>query len=493
MRWRTLLVVFLVLCLPGLAGAAVASEDDAVPAPRGAAATKAASGASSAVRSSERGPDSYWPKDGNGGTDARHYDIRVRYDFAKGLLTGRTTVTMRATTSLRSFSLDLLLPVTSVKVDGKRARFRQPNRHELRVVPRRALRAGAVFEVEVRYAGRPARYGYAGERNWLADAHEVVTMNQPHMAPWWFPSNDHPSDKATFDVRVSVPKGKKVVSNGVRAGRKVTGRQATTRWRMTDPMATYLAFFAAGDFAIEKGRTKGGIPFYNAVSQRLSPGQQRTATTMLRRTAQMTDWLEGQLGDYPFASTGGLVTSLGVGFALENQTRPTYGSWIYPSVIVHEIAHQWFGDSVSVDRWRDIWLNEGFATYMEVAYDAAHGGPSVGSWLDDAWQATCRAQSSDFWRLDLSNPGAGRIFDSAVYDRGAMVVAALGQRIGAPVLRTLLRRWVATHHDGNASVAEFEALAETVSGQDLDGFFDAWLRSGKAPAGTQANGLAACS
>ncbi|GAA1521363.1 M1 family metallopeptidase [Nocardioides humi] len=472
---RLALLLVLLLCLPGLStvsGVPVAEAEDA-------------------GNGSVHGTDPYWPKDGNGGTDAQHYDVRVRYDFASGRLKGRTAITMTATATadLRSFSLDLLLPATKVKVDGRRARFRKAGKHELRVTPKQPIAAGAQFRVVVKYAGRPGAYGYAGERNWLASRNEVVAMNQPHMAPWWFPSNDHPSDKATFDVRVTVPKGKKVVGNGVRMGRKVKGRLATTHWRMTDPMATYLAFFAAGRFVVDRGTTAAGIPFYNAVSREIAPRERRQVRRILARTAAITDWLQARLGTYPFATTGGLVTGLDVGFALENQSRPTYGRWIYPGVVVHELAHQWFGDSVAVQRWRDIWLNEGFATYLEAEYIAAHGGESVEAYLERMWAASCGTPTSAFWRLNLADPGRDHIFDAPVYDRGAMVLAALRNRIGAAHLDTVLRRWVADHHDGNATVEQFEALAATVSGESLQGFFDAWLRSGRAPAATPANGL----
>ncbi|MBM0124903.1 M1 family metallopeptidase [Pimelobacter simplex] len=467
------LLLALLLCLPGGVPAS------ALP---GVEASDYGAGAA-------QGTDSYWPLDGNGGTDARHYDVRVRYDFASGRLRGRTAITMTATADLRSFSLDLLLPTTGVKVDGRKARFRTSGKHELRVRPKTPIAAGQAFRVVVRYAGKPGEHRYAGERNWLASRSEVVAMNQPHMAPWWFPSNDHPSDKATFDVRVTVPKGKQVVGNGVRVSRKVKRGLATTHWRMSDPMATYLAFFAAGRYVIDQGTTAAGIPYYNAVSRGLEPKLRGYVRGQLARTGAITDWLQTQLGPYPFATTGGLVTGLDVGFALENQSRPTYGGWIYPGVIVHELAHQWFGDSVAVQRWRDIWLNEGFATYMEAAYAAAHGGPSVVAYLDKMYDRECTFPASDFWRLDIADPGADHIFDEAVYDRGAMTVAALGNRIGFDELATLLRKWVADHHDGNATVEQFEALAESVSGEELDGFFAAWLREGKVPPATLANGL----
>ncbi|MCX6401466.1 MAG: M1 family metallopeptidase [Propionibacteriales bacterium] len=473
MRWRTVLVVILLLLVPGFSGAAATDFRD--------------SGAP--VAGSIKGPDPYWPFDGNGGTNALHYDVRVFYNFEEKILAGRTIITMRATTDLSSFSLDLLLPTSSVKVNGKAALFSRPNHHELKVVPKTAIASGATFKVDVSYRGRPAPISYAGERNWLANRHEVVTMNQPHMSPWWFPANDHPSDKATFDIRVNVPKTKEVISNGTRISRTTTATRATTRWRMYDPMATYLAFFAAGDFVIEKGRSSSGIPYYNAVSSRLPTIDRNRSLRELRRTAGITEWLKSRLGPYPFTSTGGVVTSLDVGFALENQTRPTYGAWIYPGVVVHELAHQWFGDSVAVERWSDIWLNEGFATYAEAYYAASHGGPSIESWLNNLYDETCQAPFSSFWTLDLDDPGAAHIFDSAVYDRGAMVLGALRNRVGAVGMRDLLRAWVAEHRDANASVAEFEAFAEAETGEELTAFFNAWLRGGKAPAGTEDNGL----
>lgn len=463
-------MVFLLLLVPGLSGAS-------------------ASDSSAPVPGAVKGPDPYWPYDGNGGTNALHYDVRIAYDFNELVLRGRTFITMRANQALSSFSLDLLLPVSAVKVNGRTARFSRPNRHELKVAPASAIAAGKTFKVEVVYRGKPSPLSYAGEHNWLADRHEFVTMNQPHMAPWWFPSNDHPSDKATFDIRVNLPKAKRVLSNGVRISKKVTGARATTHWRMTDPMATYLAVVAAGDFVVETSRTSSGIPVYNAVSSHLSSSERGSSMRALRRSGAITEWLKGQFGAYPFTSTGGVVTNLDVGFALENQTRPTYGPWIYTSVIVHELAHQWFGDSVSVSKWRDIWLNEGFATYAEVLFDAAHGGPSVEAWLDSFYASACQSPTSPFWTLKLDNPGAPNIFDGAVYDRGAMVLAALRNRVGAVPMRNLLRAWVAAHRDGNASVAQFETFAETQTGADLDGFFDAWLRGSAAPAGTTQNGL----
>ena len=432
--------------------------------------------------------DAYFPLDGNGGIDVLHYDVRDRYDFGTGLLKGRTTLTVRATQDLARFNLDFLLKVTAVRVNGSRVTFDRGNRHELRITPAPAVVAGQVITVEVRYSGRPANATYLGERSWLADDREVVTINEPHMAPWWFPANDHPRDKATMDVRITVPKQRKVISNGSQVDRVVKGRLATTHWRSTEPMVPYLAFFAAGDFEVRKG-SLDGRPYVVAVSRQLPDRMRRAAMRVMRQSAPLTAWIESQVGAYPFSSTGGVVTALSPGFALETQTRPVYPA-IGPEslqLLVHELSHQWFGDSVSVDRWRDIWLNEGFATFMEQRWAESQGGRSADQWLSDTYEAF--RDTTEFWRLSIDDPGPGRVFDYAVYIRGGMALQALRNKIGEDAFWTVLRTWVSTRAGGNGSVADFRALAATVSGQDLDSFFDTWLQSTARPARTAANGF----
>jgi len=434
--------------------------------------------------------DAYFPLDGNGGYDVVHYSVRDSYDQVTGQLVGSTVLRARTTQPLSRFNLDLLLPVRSVQVNGRRAAFSKRGSHELVVTPASRLASGTTMKVRVRYAGRPGQLDYLGERNWLDDGRETVAMNQPHMAPWWFAANDHPLDKATFDVRITAASDRTVVSNGDLVGRRAAGgARTTTHWRSLEPMAPYLAFFAIGRYQVRTGLSDG-LPYYVAVSRELSRSARRQGMAELLTTPQIVSWLETQLGDYPFSSTGGLMTSLNPGFALENQTRPTYPVLGLDalSTVVHELAHQWLGDSVAVAGWRDIWLNEGLATFFEVRYAETHGGPSAQSWLVGAYER--QAGIAGFWQLRIDDPGAAHLFDTQVYQRGAMAAQALRTRIGDPSYFGLLRAWVSQRRGGNGSSAQFEALAASVSGQDLTGFFDAWLRAPVPPARTAANGLA---
>jgi aminopeptidase N len=435
------------------------------------------------------GGDSYFPADGNGGYDVAHYDIHDSYAIAPHRLRGWTQVTARATQDLSSFHLDLLLSADSVSVDGARARFYKSTRHELVVTPAHPIAAGSVFRVRVAYHGDPSKIAWGGEKTWSANDHEVMAMNQPHIAPWWFPANDHPQDKARFDITVKVPTGNKVIANGRLQSTTYGKRWSSFHWAARDPMATYLAFFAGGKFTVEHG-VHDGLPWTIAVSNRLDPKSHRQALALMHTTPKVVSWLASQVGPYPFETTGGVTTSLHPGFALENQTRPTYEFWgglSQISVVVHEQAHQWFGDDVALKRWRDIWLNEGFATFMEMRWAETHGGRSAQRALLRAYASHSAGDS--VWSLPVASPGARHIFDDAVYNRGAWALQALRHRIGEADFWRLLRTWARLHHGGHGTTAEFTALAGQISGENLDGFFHNWIFTTGKPAATVENGL----
>jgi aminopeptidase N len=317
-----------------------------------------------------------------------------------------------------------------------------------------------------------------------------MATNEPQIAPWWFPANDHPRDKASFDIELKTPTTTEAISNGELVDHQDDGTWATWQWRMAEPMAPYLAYFAAGQFQVEQGDAEG-LHYYNAVSKQLPKADRERSLGLMARTPGIVRWLERQFGPYPYTWTGGVTTSLYSGFALENQSRPTYpylGNGGYGrGVVVHELAHQWFGDQVSVNRWRDIWLNEGFASWVEWRYDEAHGGRSAQKTLLSHYSAYF--PSDPLWNLRIGDPGPKRLFAYPVYERGAMALQALRHRIGNDDFKSLLRTWVQDRTGRTGRVGQFRALAEEISGQQLHGFFKTWLFTGKKPARTGANGL----
>jgi aminopeptidase N len=441
--------------------------------------------------------DALFPKYGNSGYDVQHYDIAVSYAPSTRRLTGTTTVTALAQRSLTRFDLDFVLTVRSVTVNGQAASYSQSltsspaGNHggELVIRPKAAVGRGSTMTVTVTYDGTPSTRTVGGFTPWVTTLTGAVAIGEPEAAAWWFPSNDHPRDKATYDVAMTVPAGLEAVSNGILQSHTTSGASTTWRWREARPMASYLAFAAMGDYNLTS-TTAGGRPFYTAIATQVGKVGP-TAAADLARTPEVVDWESTLFGRYPFDAIGGVVPDAEFGYALENQTKPVYtpafwaaGSDMY--VVVHENAHQWFGDSVSVDQWQDIWLNEGFATYAEWLW-SEHTAQGT---TQDIFAANyARSAADPFWTVRIGSPTVAQLFDPSVYDRGAMTLQALRNRIGDADLFTVLKDWAAAHADGTATTAQLIALAEQVSGQDLTSFFAAWLDSSTKPAATPDNGF----
>jgi aminopeptidase N len=446
----------------------------------GAVATAAASffaiAASSAPTPGAAGiGDSYFPQLGNGGFDARHYDLAIAYNPDSDHLDGRTTITARAGQNLSSFDLDLQkLEVTRVEVDGKRARFTRDG-DEIRITPRGAIRKGATFEVAVTYGGVPEPLGgpivFGSDYGWMKTADGVFVACEPNAASTWFPSSDHPSDKATYDIRVKAPKGLTAVSNGRLVSTYDKGGSTYTHWRETKPMASYLATATIGKFDVKTGTTPGGTPIYVAIDPVLANGNN---VDVYGVTAAATDYWSQVFGPYPFEETGAIVDDMPqAGFSLEVQSKPVYSAVRNESTIVHELAHQWFGDSVSVAHWKDIWLNEGFATYAQWLWAEHQGTRSA----HDSFLAGYNSRPADnaFWQITVGDPQRDTMFASAVYQRGAMTLQVLRERIGDAAFFELLPAWTKLHRYGNAATDDFVRLAERISGQQLDDLFQTWL------------------
>ena len=434
--------------------------------------------------------DPYYPTYGNGGYDVQHYDLAVRYDPATDRLAGRARIDLRTTQALSSFHLDLVgLTVRAVTVGGAPATWVRRGGHELVVRPARALARGAAVTVDVRYDGVPRSFtdGSGETYGFLTTRDGAVAIGEPEAAAQWFPVDDHPSDKATYRLALTVPKGLETISNGLDTRRTVDGDWATTTWEPAAPMAPYLAFFAIGHFDVHRWRTAAGLPVIDAVDSRIQgPLRARIDATFARQgevLAAEASWF----GPYPFETAGGVVDADAVDYALENQTRPTYPAYVWEDpqsptqgtdVVVHELAHQWYGDSVSLDRWSDIWLNEGFATYAEWLWNEREFGYTPQEQFDVFY---AEPASSDSWTTTPQDPGVADLFSSAVYVRGAMTLQALRATVGDAVFFDVLRSWAGTRRDGNGTTAQFVALAERKAGRPLDALFRAWLSTPRKP------------
>jgi aminopeptidase N len=425
--------------------------------------------------------DPFFPLGGNGGIDVKHYALRLAYDPATRRLEGTARLTVTATQDLSRFDLDLRgFQLGPVSVDGRAARFLRDGQ-ELQITPPRLLRRGSWFTVDVPYAGVPEVIvdPDTSIEGFVPSADGATVVGEPQGSPGWYPSNDTPRDKATFDVVMTVPDGLTAVGNGSLVARFSHRGHTTFWWHERYPMAPYLATITLGKFDVTRGRTRSGIPTYVAVD----PTQAAAAAPALAKLPDMVSFLESIYGPYPFETVGAIVDdNPDLGYALETQTKPNFDSAPDDLTLLHELSHQWFGDAVTLRTWPDIWLHEGFATWSEWIWTERHGGPSAKETFDDL--ASTPASDDEFWNPPPGNPGEpANTFDGTIYDRGGMTLEALRERIGDRRFFTLLRRWYAEHRYGNISTPEFIALAERVSGQDLRGFFQRWLYQPGKPAG----------
>ncbi|MFC0526380.1 M1 family metallopeptidase [Phytohabitans kaempferiae] len=423
--------------------------------------------------------DAYFPKYGNGGYDVRHYRLVVKYDPATDELTGTATITAAATTNLSRFNLDFVgLSVDAVKVNGTNARDKREDA-ELVITPSAGIVKDSEFTVEIGYSGKPQAIQSPdfGEGGFLHTDDGAIALGQPESASTWFPVNDHPSDKATYDIEATVPKDLTALSNGIPGGSSEADGWTTWKWSEKVPMASYLAFLVVGKFRVETGEHKGR-PLFTAIHSTLRPGG--PADQSMAQTTRIADFLETQFGPYPVEAYGGVVVDDDrIRYALETQSRPVYGDVFFEEgpdteVVAHELAHQWFGDSVSIAQWRDIWLNEGFASYAEWLWIEESGGLSV----QESFQ---REYDSTDWEDPTADPGRAELFSDAVYQRGALAVHALRLAVGDDDFFRILKTWTAEKKNGIATTAEFITVAERVSGESLGGLFDAWLVGDKAP------------
>ena len=430
----------------------------------------AAAGADFTPGSSGLG-DPFFPNGGNGGYDVANYDLKLAYDPATDVLDGKAVVTAKATQNLSRFDLDLRgFQISKLTVNGVNATYTRDGQ-ELVITPAAGIRSGSTFRVAVDYGGVPEvitdpDFSIEG---WIPTDDGAFVVGEPQGSPGWFPCNDNPRDKATFDFAVTVPAGITAMANGVLVSSATSGGKTTWVWKETDPMATYLATSTLGVFDPTVSTMANGLPVYVAVDPQLAKGQ------VLSKLPESVEFYTSLYGPYPFNSVGAIVDSAKVvGYSLETQTKPNFPYVPNEATLVHEISHMWFGDSVTLTQWPDIWLHEGFATWSEWIWSEYQGNKSAAQWFKQLYSTP--ASDTRFWTPPAGNPGTPAfLFNGTIYYRGGMTLEALREKIGGFPFSRLLLEWATQNRYGNVTTPQFIAHAEQISGQDLTAFFDAWL------------------
>ena len=428
--------------------------------------------------------DPYYPQLGNGGYDALHYALELSIDPKNNTLSGDCTIEAQATQPLSAFNLDFSgLTIEQVVVNGKAAKYRREE-HELTITPARPIDNGDVFTVTVTYNGTPKRtpsLGALWSSGWFHnDDNEVFVSSEISSSDNWYPVNDHPLDKATYSFRITVPKPYVVAANGLLQEEVDNGNTVTYIWEATEPMASYVVAVNIAEYVLETKQGPDGVLIRNY----LPPDFPESSKVGIDQTADMLAFFSERFGPYPFEAYGTVIVNfpdkVNSPAAMETQTLSQHGETEYSLseyVIAHELAHQWFGDSVSLKNWQDIWLKEGAATYAGWL------------WLEHKEVGTLDAKVRGVYPMEAfspnppGNPLSTNLYTNTIFDRGALTFHVLRLRVGDDeFFFQILQTYTERFRYGNAGTADFIAVAEEVSGQDLTEFFDAWLYAKKIPA-----------
>ena len=424
--------------------------------------------------------DSLYPGFGNGGYDVQHYTLDLNVtDVETSALTGSTIIEAEATQDLSSFNLDFIgFTIDDITVNGEPAEFSRDGQ-ELTITPLESLSTDESFTVEVNYNGSPEQINtvaipFPVLTGWVNFDGGSFVLSEPDGAANYYPVNDHPLDKAAYTFRVTVPEPFEVAANGVLEETIDNGDSTTYVFEARDPMASYLTTVNISEFNLETEEGPNGIPIRNYFATGIS--EDLLAPFALQ--SEMLAFFSETFGPYPFEVYGSVVMNTNTGAALESQTLSIFGIGQLgrastEETIAHEAAHQWFGDSVALADWSDIWLNESFATYSQGLWvEHSRGSEALNEWVKGEYSAVAR-------NLDaLSPPGeppAGDLFNNGVYGWGALGLHALRLEIGDDAFFDTLKTYYDRFKGGNVTSDDFFGVVEEVSGQELNSFFDGWF------------------
>lgn len=427
--------------------------------------------------------DPFFPTFGNDGIDVINYNLDLDVALPSSQLTATATLKVAALSTLQSFRLDLAgLKVSQVFINNGVAQFAQAN-DKLTITPTRALAKGSVFVVTVRYSGvpKPIQDPTAPDDpslllGWFKYQGATYALSEPVGASTFYPNNDEPTDKATFNtIAITVPAGYTAVANGVLKSTTAQGAKTRFVWSMAQPMTTWLATVHVNKFKVTASSTTTGKPlrFYATAA---TPAAD---VANYAKSRQMISYFETLIGPYPFDGYGSVVVDdPALYYALETQGMSTFPLGAADeSIVAHELAHQWYGDSVAVEKWADLWLAEGFATYFEVLWPNRNSSSGFDAAMRDMYDyaASVRLGPAVVDRAE-------DIFSDRTYVRGSLVLYALQLRVGKPTFFKILKAWHDDNKGGNATTSDFIQTVARVSGDgDIGPFMNHWIYDQQIP------------
>ncbi|MDY6055918.1 M1 family metallopeptidase [Micrococcus sp.] len=454
--------------------------------------------------------DPYVPGVGTDAAVLRHIEAVLDVRLAANRLAGTVRLRLRLAREVDAVELDLhqRLAVSSVQattpVGAGPVKARRPPRapHRLHVPLGAALPEGTVVELEIAYAGSPApRRSPWGTIGWEELTDGVLVAGQPHGASTWLPCVDSPAVKTTADITVTCDAGYLPVANGRGEQVRTRGSRVTWRWRLDRPVSPYLltlqigryrrtALLPAGLSSSTPAAEEVAAPAVPPLRLVAPPSLERRARTAFADQARMAAVFAQAYGPYPFEDYTVVVADDELEIPLEAAGMSLFGrnhldgSWESERLIAHEFSHQWFGNSVTLARWSDLWLHEGFACWSEWLWAEASGRSTVETMARRAWEGLRRKPQD----LVIADPGPQDMFDDRLYKRGALTVAALQALLGPEVFSQALREWTTKHRHGTVTTPMLRehlhswAPSAAVSTQAVDEVLEAWLMRPELPA-----------
>lgn len=434
---------------------------------------------------------------------AKHYEVSLQIDPARQEIVSRSKITGYGTAKSNSIPLDLKGFATAMMVTDKNGRMRGFQRTQNGIVVHRQLQPNDEFTVELSYQGRPQAVSHPGvpaDLGWLADDASVVTFNGAAASSSWLPGDDDPSNKATYEFQILVPKHHFAVANGKLVDEStLPSGQRMFRYRTRFPMASYLASVNTFDERLF-ARTLIA-PDFEVVHPR---NMEERVRSEFKNHTRMMNFLEARLGPYPFDVYGAIVTDLPVDsyktrftdgentyeadskfeVAFEAQTRPIFqadsitGTGEFEPTIIHELAHQWLGNAVTMANQKDVWVNEGFPSYSGWLWLEELSSPEM---FESEMKAIYDSVREHQYTDTIANPDRDKLFSQENYARMTLSMHALRRTLGDHDFYRTLRGSIEEHKYKSVDVAQFAQTMNALNGGHLADFFQRWLGETELP------------